>query len=66
MAAFAKSWRRKARAALGVAAGALSEQGTALRLLMAPASTLVVDELLVVQLAIRPFDPQRCLMRDLG
>jgi hypothetical protein len=30
------------------------------------ASTLVVDELLVVQLAIRPFDPQRCLMRDLG
>ena len=52
--------------ALGEAAGALSEQGTALRLLMAPASTLGIDVRLVVQLAIRPFDPQRCLMRDLG
>jgi hypothetical protein len=39
-----------------VAAGALSEQWTALRLLMAPASTLVVDELLVALLAIRPLD----------
>jgi hypothetical protein len=52
--------------ATGEAAGALSERGTALRLLMAPASTLGVDVGLIVLLAIWPLNPDHCLMGDHG
>jgi hypothetical protein len=69
-AAFAKSWRR--RAAIGEAArrhvASRDRKGPRGRrfliLLAAAASTFIGDLGLVVLLAVRPLDPQHCLMRD--